>query len=1140
MKHALSALLLSAVMLFTGSITMPLYGLGDAYVYGDEAAPAGTSGTSAVTYTLNAQLIDSAGMPGVYKVTARKGDSISSGGTIGIPSIAKQTLADNATKETPAIIMGAATGFEKKTGPTDYEKINNRERIAPYKYFRYGIVEEEAKDAYGAVTKHKKLSGFDGSYYIVRVDLTELLNGIESSAGKYLHVKQENNKALMVAVGFDGTTYSNGGNKTGSYPLKNSWAALKDSGTNEKDTNTPYFDVIMLSSNKLVSGADAGSEGALNGDIKLSFYVDGTEDYHPELNALDPNNMPTFPYTPKGSNVTYDNELAYNNALLTKYYEDSKVSSGESATSYLVKGSDLEIDSAIDVQNEWKNNIAGDDGKYQGFDWSTENADFWSMEKAISHQPYNDHMIKLICEVPVLGGLSISSTGSGVSRKVILDVNSFDIQIANNKKSEQDQTGITINSGSELSITDSTNTAGAELAIGNNATMLIKKDGVLTIDEKCTAEVEYDAATVTDGSALPDLVNGEITIQDGGKLINRGVVNIEGTESKPVMAGEPAPKTSMATADMVIEHGGMFDNYGCLSLKGVLYVMGTLNNYGKYADIIHAGDPDKGYIDYHKGIQVTWKDVVANDDGTRKDGVEPGVLNVGIDGKRSVQSQAALNNYGDIVLVPGTLNLYGSLTNKKNSSANYSGHLYICPVTEAIVPIVPSKEDPLTVEKRIAFKVPVSSVFNNNGSIANEEGGHIGTATVALIHNGILGELTPTQERLCKISFDPNGGTQVGDQEIVSGCSAARPNAPTKANCMFTGWYTDAELMRSYGFDTAVTSDMTLYAGWVSKEGQGDKLAVIFDSNGGSAVETQWVESNAAITKPAAPSRSGYDFAGWFKEPSLVNEWNFESDKVTADTTLYAKWKEASGGGGGGGSAATDDQTAADAVTARINGLPESVTVNDKAAIEAARAAFDALTAAQKALVSKDALAKLEAAEAALKTAEDVKAVEDAIEALPEASAVTTANKKAIDSAKAAYDELPEAGKAAVSADKKAKLDAAVTALAKAELKEASNINKATVTAKDIRKASKLGATKITLGKKTKKIARNAFKGTNIKTIVIKSKKLTKKRVKGSLKGSKVKTVKVNVGSKKLNKKYVKKYKKFFAKKNSGKKITVK
>ena len=62
------------------------------------------------------------------------------------------------------------------------------------------------------------------------------------------------------------------------------------------------------------------------------------------------------------------------------------------------------------------------------------------------------------------------------------------------------------------------------------------------------------------------------------------------------------------------------------------------------------------------------------------------------------------------------------------------------------------------------------------------------------------------------------------------------------------------------------------------------------------------------------------------------------------------------------------DQVAADAVVALFDALPavENITLDDKAAIEAARAAYNALTDDQKALVSAEDLAKLTAAEEAL------------------------------------------------------------------------------------------------------------------------------------------------------------------------------
>ncbi len=62
------------------------------------------------------------------------------------------------------------------------------------------------------------------------------------------------------------------------------------------------------------------------------------------------------------------------------------------------------------------------------------------------------------------------------------------------------------------------------------------------------------------------------------------------------------------------------------------------------------------------------------------------------------------------------------------------------------------------------------------------------------------------------------------------------------------------------------------------------------------------------------------------------------------------------------------DQEAADAVLALFDALPvaDAVTLNDKEAIEVARAAYDALTDDQKALVTPEDLAKLTAAEQAL------------------------------------------------------------------------------------------------------------------------------------------------------------------------------
>ena len=82
--------------------------------------------------------------------------------------------------------------------------------------------------------------------------------------------------------------------------------------------------------------------------------------------------------------------------------------------------------------------------------------------------------------------------------------------------------------------------------------------------------------------------------------------------------------------------------------------------------------------------------------------------------------------------------------------------------------------------------------------------------------------------------------------------------------------------------------------------------------------------------------------------------------------------------------------------------------------------------------------------------------------------------------------------------------------------------------------------TVIVLGKSVKKISKNTFAGLpNARTLIVQTKKLKKSSVKKSLKGSQVSAVKVQIGKTKTNKKYVKKYKKIFTKKNAGRKAKV-
>lgn len=76
---------------------------------------------------------------------------------------------------------------------------------------------------------------------------------------------------------------------------------------------------------------------------------------------------------------------------------------------------------------------------------------------------------------------------------------------------------------------------------------------------------------------------------------------------------------------------------------------------------------------------------------------------------------------------------------------------------------------------------------------------------------------------------------------------------------------------------------------------------VAFDVQGGSYVAPRYVAKNKMVSEPAAPTRDGYTFLGWYTAEG--EKWDFAKDVVTADMTLYAKWtKNAVTPGGNGGS----------------------------------------------------------------------------------------------------------------------------------------------------------------------------------------------------------------------------------------------
>ncbi len=76
-----------------------------------------------------------------------------------------------------------------------------------------------------------------------------------------------------------------------------------------------------------------------------------------------------------------------------------------------------------------------------------------------------------------------------------------------------------------------------------------------------------------------------------------------------------------------------------------------------------------------------------------------------------------------------------------------------------------------------------------------------------------------------------------------------------------------------------------------SGSGGSSKYTVSFETDGGSKVSKQTVAKNTTAKEPTAPTKEGFDFAGWYTDKELKEKYDF-SAKVTKNITLYAAWTE--------------------------------------------------------------------------------------------------------------------------------------------------------------------------------------------------------------------------------------------------------
>jgi uncharacterized repeat protein (TIGR02543 family) len=104
-----------------------------------------------------------------------------------------------------------------------------------------------------------------------------------------------------------------------------------------------------------------------------------------------------------------------------------------------------------------------------------------------------------------------------------------------------------------------------------------------------------------------------------------------------------------------------------------------------------------------------------------------------------------------------------------------------------------------------------------------------------------------------EVTFNSNGGDDVGGDSFVFNGSVSEPIAPTRDGYTFQGWSaTNGGAAISFPYTPGVTEDITLYALWSA-----ESYTVTFNSMGGDDVADLTFSADGSLSAPSNPSRSG-------------------------------------------------------------------------------------------------------------------------------------------------------------------------------------------------------------------------------------------------------------------------------------------
>lgn len=139
------------------------------------------------------------------------------------------------------------------------------------------------------------------------------------------------------------------------------------------------------------------------------------------------------------------------------------------------------------------------------------------------------------------------------------------------------------------------------------------------------------------------------------------------------------------------------------------------------------------------------------------------------------------------------------------------------------------------------------------------------------------------------ITFDTDGGSDIASITQDYGTAITAPADPNKTGYTFAGWDTEIPT-------TMPAGDMTIKANWAVNQ-----YTISFDTDGGSTIDPITQGYGTDITAPAAPTKTGYTFAGWDRA--------IPATMPAGDMTITAHWAACDHANSGNKPTCTTDAT---------------------------------------------------------------------------------------------------------------------------------------------------------------------------------------------------------------------------------------